>query len=240
MARLPLAANETTARVLALLSSMPGQELHTNEIVRRTGSLPNAVQRALTRSEAGGLIQSRRVGNLRLWRMDQKNPLYGPIRQMFARTRGIPARLAALLRSDRNIRLAFLFGSYVTAQDDPTSDIDLFVVGSPDWVALGQAVSASGRQVGREINPVVWTEEDLRRPAPTQRSFLDSVLAAPILWLIGDRTELDRLRVGTEVAGHRRRRSGVAPKRPGAGPKSEGSRLGRQSPARARKPRQRA
>src|SRR2546428_14172391 len=100
---------------------MPGQELHTNEIIRRTASLPNAAQRALTRSEAQGLIASRRVGNLRLWQMDPKNPLYAAILEMFARTRGVPARLAEVLRKGPRANLAFLLGSYVDSSDDACS-----------------------------------------------------------------------------------------------------------------------
>lgn len=243
MTRLPLAINETTGRVLALLSSMPGQELHTNEIVRRTRSLPNAVQRALTRSEARGLIESRRLGNLRLWRMDPKHPLYAPMREMFARTYGVPSRLADVLGSDPRVKLAFLFGSYVTAQDDATSDIDLFVVGGPDWAALSEAIREAGQQLGREVKPVVWSERDLSRSTPAQRSFLDNLLAGPTMWLVGDRSALEAgTGVGRAVARGRRAaapRSGTGGgARPAA--KGTGPRQGRQDPRRQRQSRQRA
>lgn len=183
-----LFGNATTAQVLALLSSMPGQELHTNEIIRRIQGNPNAVQRALTRSEGGGLIQSRRLGNLRLWSMDPDIATYGSMRELFARTRGVPAHLAAALEKAPGVTRAFLFGSYVTAQDDPTSDIDLFVVGAPDWVSLSSALRSAGRQLGRTVNPIVWTEGDFAHPAPDQRAFLDSVLRGPMMSLVGSRS----------------------------------------------------
>lgn len=243
MTRLPIAVNETTGRVLALLSNMPGQELHTNEIVRRTHSLPTAVQRALTRSEERGLVQSRRLGNLRLWRMDPKHPLYAPMREMFARTYGVPARLADVLGQDPRVKKAFLFGSYVTAQDDATSDIDLFVVGGPDWAALSQAIRDAGQQLGREVKPVVWSERDLSRPTPAQRSFLDNLLAGPTMWLIGDRSELEgRAGVGRAVARGRRAAAPRAGTRGGARApaKGTGPRQGREDPRRQRQSRQRA
>lgn len=243
MTRLPVAVNETTGRVLALLSSMPGQELHTNEIVRRTRSLPTAVQRALTRSEERGLIQSRRLGNLRLWRMDPKHPLYASMREMFARTYGVPSRLGDVLGKDPRVKLAFLFGSYVTAQDDATSDIDLFVVGGPDWVALSEAIRDAGEQLGREVKPVVWSERDLPSPTPTQRSFLDNLLAGPTMWLVGDRSGLEgRTGMGREVA--RGRRAAASRTRTGRGArppaKGTGPRQGREDPRRQRQSRQRA
>lgn len=243
MAGLPIAVNQTTGRVLALLSSIPGQELHTNEIMRRTKSLPTAVQRALTRSEERGLIQSRRVGNLRLWRMDPKHPLYAAMREMFARTYGAPSRLAEILGRDPRVKLAFIFGSYVTAQDDATSDIDLFVVGGPDWVALSDGIREAGEQLGREVRPVVWSEKDLRKPSPTQRSFLDNVLAGPTMWLVGDQTELARhAGMGAEVgrggrAASPRTRAGRSARVAAEG---KGPRQRREDARGKRQPRQRA
>ena len=217
--------NETTVQILALLSGLAGDELHTNEVIRRIDGHPAAVQRALLKSEANGLIASRRVGNLRLWRMDPRNPLYSSIRNVVARTRGVPERLAKVLEKMPGVRLAFLFGSYVTAKDDPTSDVDLFVIGSADWVQLSEAIHAAGRQLGRAVNPIVWSESDLSHPPEANRIFIDSVLAGPMMWIVGDRKELDEVRtgLGPDVAERGRAGSRVARGRPGSAAKGKGS-----------------
>ena len=189
-----LLGSETATRVLALLASLAGDELHTNELVRRTGSNPNAVQRAITGLERTGLLQSRRVGNLRLWRMDPKHPLYRSVRDVTVRTRGLPLPLAQILGQDAGIAFAFLFGSYVSAQDDASSDIDMFVVGPADWGVIAQAIGAASRAVGRELRPVVWSLHDLGRPTPAQSTFLTSVLTGPVIWVIGDRDGFERHR----------------------------------------------
>jgi predicted nucleotidyltransferase len=225
-----LVGNETTARILALLSSIAGDELHTNEIIRRINGNPTGVQRALLKSQANGLITSRRVGNLRLWRMDPQNPLYASMREVFARTRGIPAQLAKVLAKMPGVRLAFLFGSYVTAQDNPTSDIDLFVIGSPDWLQLSEAVRAAGHQLGRVVNPIVWSESELANPPAANRVFLDSILSEPMMWLVGNREALDKIRsdVGTDLAERGRAGGRVSRGRHGATPKGKEPRGNRQ------------
>src|SRR5207237_4614078 len=197
--------NVTTALITALLSGRSGNELHTNEIIRRVNGNPRAVQRALVNSEAGGLITSRRIGNLRLWRMDPTNPLYESMRELFGRTRGVPAMLASVLAKSRGVRLAFLFGSYVTAKDNPTSDVDLFVIGAVDWMKLAETLRAAGRQLGRVVNPIIWSEADLAELPTSNREFLDGVMAGPIIWLVGERQEFDELssRVGVCLAGVR-------------------------------------
>lgn len=225
--------SKASALVLALLSSIAGAELHTNEIIRRTGANSRSVQTALEKNERSGLLTSRRVGNLRLWRMDPSNPVYPSVRELFARTRGVPAQLADALRPMRGVKLAFLFGSYVTAMDNPTSDIDLFVVGDLDWAEVGAAARKAGRQVGREVNPIVWSEAEFARPPDASRAFLDTVLAGPIMWLVGDETEIERLRPGVGadlVAGGAERRR-VDRRREGSSAKGPGPRSGRKTSA---------
>lgn len=201
MAGHPLVRSESSARALALLSSLAGAELHTNELIRRTGVNPNAMQRALVQLETSGLVQSRRLGNLRLWRMDPGHALYPSIREIFGRTRGVPATLTKDLTG--SVEFAFIFGSYVTAQDDSTSDIDVFVVGENDWGALSKIIFDTGREVSRELRPIVWSTNDLARPTPRQSAFLESVLERPTIWLIGDRNAFERRRgsVGTNMGG---------------------------------------
>ena len=225
-----LPRNETTAQILALLSGIAGNELHTNEIIRRVNGNPRAVQRALVNSEAGGLITSRRIGNLRLWRMNPTNPLYESMRELFGRTRGVPAKLASVLAKSRGVRVAFLFGSYATAKDNPTSDIDLFVIGTLDWMKLAETLRSAGRQLGRVVNPIIWSEADFAEMPAANREFLDSVMAGPIIWLVGDRQDLDSLgsNVGAGLAGRDSKRARVGRKRQSAATKSEGPRDRRQ------------
>ena len=197
----PLVRSEAAARILALLTATPGQELHTNEIIRRTETNPHAAQRALERLEAGGVLRSRRLGGLRLWWIDGEHPLYASLRDLFGRTRGVPLRLAEALKRDPGIALAFLFGSYVTARDDPSSDVDLFVIGEPAIATLDKAVEDVRNKLRRQVNVVHWSTEDLTTPTAAQRAFLETVMSRPKIWLVGDENEFERRRhrVGAAV-----------------------------------------
>ena len=203
--------------VLALLLDAPGQELHTREIARRVKADAHPVQRALERMLAAGLVQSRRLGNLRLWSA-RDSELAGPTREILRRTTGLAAALRTALASMRGVQLAFLFGSYASGTDRFGSDVDLFVVGSPEWSALSREIAEQETSVGREINPVVWTVDDLERPTPTQWRFLDGVMRKPIIWLVGGDDELERLRptVGRKLVPKPSRSSGPRRSRRGA------------------------
>ena len=95
----------TEARLLALLTATPGQEFHTRELVRQIHSSPRPVQLALEKLLRQGVVESRRVGPLRMWSVNPTNPLYRPLRELYARTVGLVARLRTALEGARSVRL---------------------------------------------------------------------------------------------------------------------------------------
>src|SRR5437899_12179761 len=93
----------TEARLLALLTSTPGQEFHTRELIRRIDGSPRPVQLALEKLLRQGLVESKRVGPLRMWRMDPTNRLYLPLRELYARTAGLVDPIRKLLEQRRSV-----------------------------------------------------------------------------------------------------------------------------------------
>lgn len=193
----------TAARLLALLTSTPGKEFHTRDLVRRVGGTERPVHLALEKLERRGLIQSRYLARLRLWRMEPKHPLYAPLRELYAKTVGIAARLREVLTAEPGIELAFIYGSYVGGQDDTTSDIDVFVLGKPDWERLSSLTRHLLDEFGREVNVVAWTERDLARALERGSGFFETIKEQPKMWILGDDDELQQRsrRLGSAVQG---------------------------------------
>ena len=206
-----LLAGRIGREAMALLMATPGQELHTREIARRVNADAHPVQRALERMLDAGLVQSRRLGNLRLWSA-RDSELAAPVREIVRRTAGLAEALRSALSSMRGVQLAFLFGSYASGEDKLGSDIDLFIVGSPDWTELSRAITKHEGGLAREINSVVWTIDELQSPTPRQQRFLNGLMRKPRIWLVGDDDELERLRsaLGAKVV-----RKPSRPARPG-------------------------
>jgi len=187
--------------VLGLLMGTPGQELHTREIARRVKADAHPVQRALEQLMAAGLVQSRRLGNLRLWSVRQDSAVMPAVRDIVRRTGGIAERLRRRLRAMQDVHLAFLFGSYASGRDALGSDIDLFIVGTVPWETLSKELQTLSGELSREVNPIVWSVDELATPTKKQIGFLRDVLRKPKIWLVGDDSELERVRsaVGAKV-----------------------------------------
>jgi predicted nucleotidyltransferase len=124
--------------------------------------------------------------------MDPGHPLYLSLRDLYARTVGIVAQLRVLLEGHKGIRFAFVFGSYARGDDDTRSDIDVFVVGDFKADPLIAATQKLEANLGRELNAVVWTEQDLRKRIQERSPFLATVREEPKIWIVGDEDEFDR------------------------------------------------
>ena len=184
----------TEARLLALLTTTPGQEFHTRDLVRRINGSPRPVQLALEKLLRQGLVESRRVGPLRMWRMDPANPLYPALRELYARTVGLVAQLRTILEREPGVSYAFVFGSYARGDDDVRSDVDVLIVGDVSGHELFEKTQSLEATLGRQINPVLWSKRELMTRARERAPFLMTLLAEPKIWLVGDDDDLERVR----------------------------------------------
>jgi len=206
-----LGRNPASRRALGLLSSLAGAEVHTREISRRTGLDVHSVQLALTHLLNAGLVRSRRLGNLRLWSVDQTSRAVADLGPVLRRETQVAEQLRSGLRAMPQVRVAFIFGSFAAVTDQADSDIDLFVVGGVDWNRIAELTQKVERNVGRPVNLVVWSEDDLNRPSARQQSFITELLLQPRILLVGGEADLESARDAVaRTLGRRdsRRRSG--------------------------------
>ena|SRR5437867_12095626 len=189
-----LRRNPASRRALALLSSLAGAELHTREIARRTSADVHSTQLALTQLLNARLVRSRRLGNLRLWAVaparDELNALAPTLRSESL----VVEQLRAGLQASPQVRVAFIFGSFASASDEPDSDIDLFIVGSVDWNEIAELTRKVERGVGRALNLVVWSRRELEHPSAQQSRFLADVLFRPRIFVVGAEHDLEPAR----------------------------------------------
>jgi predicted nucleotidyltransferase len=176
------------ALVLAKLFDQPLRPFHVNELMRATGLGSASLQRELKRLEAGGLVLSEQIGNLRRVRANEQSPVFVELSAIVRKTLGTDAVLREALESlERPISLALVYGSIASGSDHAGSDIDLMIVG--DDVGLGDVMPVlleAEARLGRRISPTCYTSAsfDQRRADPL--SFVSQVLKAPARVLLGE------------------------------------------------------
>lgn len=181
--------------LLACLFGRPEQWFHVKELIRLTGLGSASVQRELNRLETGGLIETRRVANLKQVRAFAGSPIFDPLRLIVLKTFGVVEVLqGALLPLASEIRVAFVYGSVAQGTDHAGSDVDVMAIS--DTLGYGQVMAAlelAERQLGRKVQIAQYTGEEFLVRKRGNHPFLTEVLRQPKLMVLGTEDDIDRI-----------------------------------------------
>ena len=181
-------------RVLGLLLLHPDTTYHVRELARLTGTSAGTLHKELTKLTAGGVLRRQEVGNQVRYSADRDCPVFEELASILRKTSGLVDVLVEALSSvEKDIALAFVFGSVARGDQQSNSDVDVMLVGNlgfADAVSVLHPVQAT---LQREINPVVYSLEEFHRRAASHDSFIQEVLSQPKLFVVGDENELGKL-----------------------------------------------
>jgi predicted nucleotidyltransferase len=186
---------QTRRRVLGLLFARPDRALHLRQIARDTGTAVSAVQREVNSLAEAGLLTRSQAGRQVNYQANRSSPVFSELRAFIMKTVGMADVLVeALAPLADQIEVAFVYGSCARGEETAASDVDVLIIGlDPDVIAINVALSDTGLNLGREINPVIMTAAEFRRRLTEGDHFLNAVTASPLIFLIGDEHELTRL-----------------------------------------------
>jgi predicted nucleotidyltransferase len=181
---------QTRGRVLALLYGAPDETLFVRQIARQVDTSVGTVQRELNLLADAGLIKRSTVGNQVFFQANREHPEYPELRALLAKTAGVFQMLkSALAPLSSRIDLAFVYGSVARGEEKATSDIDLMVIGAASLDEVLDAVRPVEKQLGRPVNPTIYSREDLKTRLRSGNHFLQSLKKSKKVFLIGDEDE---------------------------------------------------
>jgi predicted nucleotidyltransferase len=173
-----------------LFGIAPDTALYMREIERRTGFAIGTVQTELKKLQRLDIISRERDGNRVYYRANTGHPLYPDIRSLVLKTNGLADVIVNALGNEKDIQIAFVFGSFAQQEEKAGSDVDLMVVGDIGLRKLtGLLMDVSGK-IGREINPHVFSEKEFIKRKTGHDHFLIQVLDSPKIFIIGTENEL--------------------------------------------------
>lgn len=184
-----LLSSRARAEIFRLLFSGIDRELHIREIQRRSGLNDSTIRQELGKLTRLDMVQSRRDGNRIYYRAKKESPLYPEIRNLVLKTCGLADVLRTALK-DKRIKEAFVFGSLARGEERAGSDVDLMVVGDLGLRELSILLSGIQERIGREINPHVMKENELRSRLKAREHFVCSVLKGPKIFIAGSEHDL--------------------------------------------------
>jgi predicted nucleotidyltransferase len=179
---------DSQSRVYRWLFGQPERTYHLNELRRLTGLGSASLQRELNRLATAGLVDAQAVGNLRRFQANPHSPVYAELVALTRKALGaVPLLRDALHPLQPGLQAAWVYGSVAKQSDTAHSDVDVMLVG--DGFLLSQVLACLEpveAQLGRKVNPTCYTPQEFARRRAEPDSFVNRVLAQPLLALIGD------------------------------------------------------
>jgi len=173
--------------VLGVLFIDPDHPLHVREIIRRAGAGQGAVQRELQRLHDAGLLVREERGNQVCYRPDRSAPVFAELRSLALKTSGLAYVLREALEPvAQSIDVAFVYGSIASGEAGAASDVDLFVVGDVDDLALHEAIATSERILLRPVNYTLMSTTEFSERFGEPEGFVRRVVDGPRIQILGD------------------------------------------------------
>jgi predicted nucleotidyltransferase len=196
---------KTQQRVLAVLFGQSDRSFYANEIIGLAASGSGAVQRELARLEAASLVTVRRMGNQKHYQANHDAPIFAELRAIVLKTFGVADVLRAALQPLWPfVDLAFVYGSLAKGTERAGSDIDLMVIGLvPSNAQLLEALSPAQTQLGRAVNPTLYTPDEFAQRLRDGKSFIVRVLDQPKIFVKGSEHDIARIGGAGESGAHR-------------------------------------
>lgn len=176
--------------LLALFYTNPGQTYYLRELGRLLECSVGSLRRELLKFQEDGLFLTERRGNLVFYSLNTSHPLYGEMKGIVAKTVGVVGSLKQALKSVPRVQVAFIYGSFASNRENPTSDIDVFIIGDASLMELSKVLRGVQKRLMREINPTLYARDEYLKRKAEGGGFIEDILTKPKIMLIGTMNDL--------------------------------------------------
>jgi Fe2+ or Zn2+ uptake regulation protein len=183
---------KTQQQLLRLLFSQTDRSFYSKELVDKAGIGTGTVHRELEKLSAAGLLKVKRIGNQKHYQANPESPIYEELKGIVRKTFGISEQImTALMPYQDRIELAFVYGSVAKSCENALSNVDLMLISDElAYPNLLVSFAELENQLGRTINPTIYTAKEFRTKVDSENSFITRVTEQPKIFLIGSEDDI--------------------------------------------------
>lgn len=152
----------------------------------------NSVRRELNNLVKIKIIEERKRGNQKLYKVNKNSPIYEELRKLVLKTVGIGDTLRENL-SKFNVVYALIYGSFAAGEEVEESDIDLLIVGDLNEEKLIGVIRQLEYELAREVHYIFWSTKEFKKRVKEKNHLLLDIVEKPIIMIIGDEDEFRRI-----------------------------------------------
>ncbi len=159
---------------------------YVREITREIKEEINAVRRELDRMLSSGILKSEQRGNRLYYFLNKKYPYFQEIHQMVVKSTGLGKKLRKLRRKLGSVSFVMFSGRFVRGLVPRQGEIDMLVIGEVVLPELEQIVKAEEKNLGREINYAIFSDDEFEFRKTRRDPFVMDVLYGSRIMVVGN------------------------------------------------------
>jgi predicted nucleotidyltransferase len=187
-----LFTSKTRIKLLELLLFNPQKEFHIRQISRMIGISAPYIAKELKNLKEINLIIEFRKGNLKLFKINKKAPIFEEIKRIFLKTESFGEILIKNLKN-LDVKYALIYGSFASGKESEKSDIDLLIIGEVNEEKILEVIRSLELKTGREVNYILWNSKEFEEKIREKHHLLIDIIKKPFIMLIGDKNEFRKI-----------------------------------------------
>ena len=135
-----------------------------------------------------GILYSQKNGRQTLYRTNRELPFFEELRIFFIKATTGDA-IKKVLSSEKDIELAFIFGSFANGDEQASSDIDVMIVGDISEKGINVPLSETEYEIKRSVNYLLYDRKEVKERLKKNDNFIVTVFTGPRILLIGNEND---------------------------------------------------
>jgi len=187
-----LFGSKTRVALLSKLMMNPDRSYYLRELSKELSIPYSMLYKEEKKLVALGIVKEERKGKVTLVSPNRKLPYFAELKSLLVKTAGLGDLMRDVLSTLKEIRYALIYGSFASGEESESSDIDLLIVGQVDEERVLAGISQIEKEVGREVNYILWSEDEFARRVASRHHLLMDIAGKPYIMLVGDEDEFGR------------------------------------------------
>jgi len=163
------------------------QETHIREISKELKISSSAVKKEIDNLIELDLIKKQKNQLI----LNKKSNILNDLKNIFIKTDYLYYPIKEAINKIKKIKFALIFGSFARGDYSSESDVDLMIIGDLKLSEILRLTNPVEDKIGREINPVAWTIESLKKQKNS--AFVRDIFKKGVIMIKGDENEIRKL-----------------------------------------------
>ncbi len=164
------------------------KEYYLSELASQTRISSPTVLRELGKIQSLNIVTKTKRGNTAYYSINRECIIFEDLKRIFLKFE-LTDEIISKELDGFDIKYALVYGSFARGIETKDSDIDLLIVGDVDRTLLLRSISKLETKIGREINFILWHEEEFNEKRSQKISLLNNIKENEIVMIKGDEDE---------------------------------------------------